>query len=83
MAKVTMNDNFPVSGGRLWQTIGAFDALPDWQLALESDAPEDGVDEVTRFDDLDTSGVSEADISMLIEDSFQFGFENLIDLFDR
>ncbi len=83
MAKVTMNDNFPVSGGRLWQTIGAFDALPDWQLALESNAPEDTGDEFIWFDDLDTSGASEADISMLIEDGFQFGFENLVDLFDR
>ncbi len=77
MAKVTINDNFPISGGRLWQITGAFDALS------ESCWPEEGSSEVTRSENFGTHRTPEADIGKAIEGGFQFGFENLNELFDR
>ena len=77
MAKVTINDNFPISGGRLWQIIGAFDALSD------SYRPEEGGSELTRFEVFDSHGASEDDIGQVIEGGFQIGFENLNELFGR
>ncbi len=83
MAKVTMNDSFPVSGGRLWQTVGGLNALPGWDPALESSTPEEGGSELTRFEGFESHGASEDDIGQVIEGGFQIGFENLNELFGR
>lgn len=35
MAEVTLSTKLPVSASKVWKTIGAFNAVPDWHPAVE------------------------------------------------
>ncbi|MES9878743.1 MAG: SRPBCC family protein [Candidatus Sedimenticola sp. 1PA] len=40
--QVTMHNPFPVSADKLWETIGGFNALPDWHPGVEGSTLENG-----------------------------------------
>jgi len=42
MPQVSMKNSLPVEPEKLWDTIGGFNALPDWHPAVESSTLEEG-----------------------------------------
>ena len=48
MASVSMNQDLPVPAQVVWQTIGGFNALPDWHPAVENSQVDDQGGEKVR-----------------------------------
>ncbi len=77
MAKVMMNSSFPVSGGKLWQIIDAFNARPGKHLVAMDNSRDD------KSDCPDNRLITEQEVSEAIECSHFLGFEHLCVLSGR
>ncbi len=75
MAKVTMNSDFPLLGGKLWKTIDVFNVFPSRSSAAEKNS------RGATTTNPDTS--PEVEVGVAIEHSYQLGYEHLCDLFGR